>query len=67
MKFEEAMKLLFEGKKVRRKSWRNKEFYLDKNDEYQLEDPCLSLNDLNATDWFALTSKNAIDEKGVEK
>ena len=51
MKTEEAIKLVFEGKKMRRRSWKNKTYYLDKDDEDQKRDPVLSLNDFNKNDW----------------
>ncbi len=52
MKFKEARKMLEDGKKVRRKSWSNKDFSLPISLADQEEGiPYLSIEDIDANDW----------------
>ena len=64
MKFEEAFIFLEKGEKIKRKSWANKDYWLDKKDKDQKEDPCISLSDIKADDWVR-DSKQKRGKKNV--
>lgn len=51
MNFEEARNQIKKGKKVRRKSWIYKDFFLPVSDDYGEHQPYLEFEDLDAKDW----------------
>jgi len=64
MNFEEARKLIEKGKKVKRKSWKNKEFYLPVDDDEG--HPYLDFEDIDAEDWEIYKKKKYCKECGKE-
>ena len=59
MKFEEARKKIKKGKKVRRDSWKNKDFFLPVKIEYEEDEyqPYLTFEDIDADDWVIYKKK----------
>lgn len=58
MKFEEARKLLENGKRIRRKNWNNKDFSLPITKQEQDEGvPYLTIEDIDANDWIIYKKK----------
>lgn len=49
MNFKKARELIEKGKKVRRKGWKNKAFFLPVEDDH--ESPYLDFEDIDADDW----------------
>ena len=66
MKFEEARKLLEKGKKIRRKSWSHKDFFLPVKEDYGEDQPYLTLKDIDANDWEVYNKKVYCKECGRE-
>lgn len=64
MNFQEAREMIKKGKKVRRKSWKNKDFFLPVNNDYDA--PYLDFEDIDAKDWIIYKKKNYCKECGRE-
>lgn len=71
MNFIEAVKLMKEGKKVRRKEWGNRSFSIRLEygylrwDEHGKEETYLSQNDYLAVDWEVFEGKKTLINKGI--
>ena len=67
MNFKEARKLLEKGKRIKRESWRNKDFSLPISLEEQEEGyPYLTIEDIDADDWIIYKKKIYCKECGRE-
>ena len=66
MNFLEAKELINKGKKVRRKSWKFKDFYIPNKLNEEEDQPSLSLKDIDADDWEVFTGKKFCKECGAE-
>lgn len=62
MKFEEARELIKKGKKVRRKSWKFKDFFLPVKDDYGEHQSYLEFEDIDADDWEIYKKKKYCKE-----
>lgn len=56
MDFKEARELIKKGKKIKRESWKNKDFFLPVGKDYD-DQPYLDFNDIDANDWIVYKKK----------